>query len=189
MAKDDVYRHRTHINAVLRGSCAGYAGWAVLEALCRLAEFDRPEVTVTKKQLQSEAKRGITQTKAGLKFLREEGTIVPIRNFQGGRGNATTYRLCVAGGQGRGTNVTEIKRTGQGAIWDRIAQSFRQVDPAAFKAWVNPLEFVSLFDGNLKVAAPTEFAATYVQTHIADKLLAIGQGYDTTVKRVTIMEP
>ncbi len=182
------YRHRKHMNAVLGGSNATYAAWAVLEAMVRLAEFDRPEVTVTKSQLMDEAKRSWPRIKIALKILREEGSIEPIKNILGGRGNATTYRLCVIG-QGSKSIKSTPKVEGEASVWGKIAAEYRATDEAIYKAWIHKLDFVRNEDGQLTLAAPTNYHATYVKTHLADNLLSIASGHDQSIKRINILEP
>lgn len=59
--------------------------------------MDRPEVTITKREI--EAKTGLCKKtiKKALQHLRALKVIVPIKGFEGGSGVATTYRLCDLG--------------------------------------------------------------------------------------------
>lgn len=108
-AKGD-YRPRQHINRVLAGSAARLSARTALEALCRLAEFDRPEVTFSKPQLQRETRLSESSVDRAIRELRAEGSIEPIQGLAGGRSRAVTYRL-VALGQGA---AVEGSAAGQG---------------------------------------------------------------------------
>jgi hypothetical protein len=61
------------------------------------AEFDAPRVTITKEQIMAKAPCSLSSVKRALKELRSEGSIKPVKNWQGGSGVATTWRLLVPG--------------------------------------------------------------------------------------------
>lgn len=69
----------------------------VLQVMWAAAEFDRPSVTITKQQIMAKAPCSLSSVKRALKFLRDEGSIKPLKNWQGGSGVPTTWRLCVPG--------------------------------------------------------------------------------------------
>lgn len=116
------YSHARHIDKVLKGSQLKYSARAVLQEICRRAEFDRPESTITKPQLMRILGYDVKTIKHALAALRGEGCIVPIAGFEGGKGRATTYRL-VALGQG---TEEEAEEAGQGA---------RKCPPELFMHW------------------------------------------------------
>ena len=182
-----LYRRQTHLNSVLRASAARYTGWAILEALCRLSEFERPEVTITKDQLEREARRTLKCIKRGLQELRDEGTIVPVKNFAGGRGNAVTYRLCIA----KGARAAEDARAAApapaegpwGAILEAVA---REIGDNGFRTWLAPLEFAGLTDGELRLLAPSKFVASHVSQNHAERLLAAAQEIAPETRRVRV---
>ncbi|WP_420011339.1 hypothetical protein [Tateyamaria sp.] len=63
------------------------------------AEFDRPEVTITKPQICKETGVHPKTVQKALKFLKKEGFIKVIYNGYGGRSNAlSTYRFLVPKG-------------------------------------------------------------------------------------------
>lgn len=177
--------NRRHLNNVLRTSRASYGTYAVLEALIRKAEFDRPEVTITKPQLEIEARRTPKTIKKALKELRDEGSIVPIRNFVGGRGNAVTYRLCVAGQGGAGQSKKKEGEAGQ-AIWATICAQFEQIDGDIFSAWIEPLHFVQVEAGCLTLEAPTAFMARYVENNHGAMLTNIAAQADASIRSLKI---
>lgn len=112
------YRPRQHINRVLAGSQARHSSRAVLMHLCHMAEFDRPEVTITRPQIEASLGYCTKTVKMALKELREEGSIKPIQGFAGGRGNAVTYSL-IPVGQGA---QQPAQGAGQGSKKERQAR-------------------------------------------------------------------
>tara|TARA_R110002073_G_scaffold46499_2_gene126860 strand:+ start:6557 stop:6997 length:441 start_codon:yes stop_codon:yes gene_type:complete len=90
------YSHASHTMKLKKSAKASgvrMGAMIVLQHLCSRAEFDRPEVTITKPQIVRDL--GIDQNTAqrGLSKLRALGVIVPIKGFEGGRGVPVTYRL------------------------------------------------------------------------------------------------
>jgi hypothetical protein len=69
----------------------------VLQVMWSNAEFDAPRVTITKEQIMAKAPCSLSSVKRALKELRSEGSIKPVKNWQGGSGVATTWRLLVPG--------------------------------------------------------------------------------------------
>lgn len=120
MQKSD-YSHARHTRMVLEASNASGTAIAVLLAACSVmfADFYKPETTFTKDDLCELLNSGRRAVAVALKELREEGTLVPVRHFAGGKGNAVTYRLCVPGqgskagasavGKGRGLTPDEVR--------------------------------------------------------------------------------
>jgi len=88
------YQRQKHINAILKKSGAKYSVQAILMAMCSQSEFDRPMVTITKKQI-CHLIGGLHRIYIirGLRTLEELGVIEVIANGQGGRGVAPTYLL------------------------------------------------------------------------------------------------
>jgi hypothetical protein len=98
----------------LAGSNARYAARAVLMAACHgpWADFDSCHVIFTKAQMQQYV--GVLDTKtmkAALRVLRLEGSLVPVKNWQGGRHVPTTYSVQAVGQGGQAT----ADEAGQGA--------------------------------------------------------------------------
>ncbi|NVK16717.1 MAG: hypothetical protein HWE35_21300 [Rhodobacteraceae bacterium] len=83
--------------AAMAATKARYTAARILEKMWDEADFDRPQVTITKEQLMAKCGCGLTITKQSLAALREEGSIKPMKNWQGGRNIPTTWRLCVSG--------------------------------------------------------------------------------------------
>ena len=86
-----------------------YSHWAVLSFVCHgpYQQFDSTIVTFTKRQVCERLEiQDVKTVKAALRALRAEGTLVPIKNWQGGQGVPTTYRIFAAG-QGSETDAAE----------------------------------------------------------------------------------
>lgn len=83
--------------------------WQVLTALCDRSEYDRPEVTITKKQIARITGLERKAIQRGLSALRERGVIAAIEGAEGGRGVAVTYRLNIVG-EATETPETEPKK-------------------------------------------------------------------------------
>ena len=93
---DETYKPRAYMNAVLKASSATHSAAHVLRVMCWRADWDRPEVTITKPQIADETGLKERAVQYALKLLREDQSIEVIHNGLGGRGNAPTYRLLVA---------------------------------------------------------------------------------------------
>jgi hypothetical protein len=69
----------------------------VLEAMWNKADFHRPVVTITKEQIMADAGCCYDTVRTSVRFLRNEGSIKPMKNWQGGRKVPTTWLLTVPG--------------------------------------------------------------------------------------------
>lgn len=187
MSKSE-YRHRTHINQVLAGSQASHGARSILQAMCHFAEFDRPEVTITKPQLGEHCRLCRKTIQRGLQFLKDECSIKPIRNVVGGRGNAVTYSLHSIG-QGAKATKPAAPEQSRGGIWADITAQYEAVEPALFKAWLAAADFAGREGPELRILAQTQFAASHCQTHLADNVLQIARGLDPTIDRVKFIGP
>ncbi|PRZ47994.1 hypothetical protein [Tritonibacter scottomollicae] len=83
--------------AAMAATKARYTTARILEKMWDDADFDKPVVTITKEQLMAKCGCGLTITKNALAELRAEGSIKPIKGWEGGRAKPTTWRLCVPG--------------------------------------------------------------------------------------------
>lgn len=110
MTKDN-YSHGSHVDRVIKQSQARHAARMVLLEVCRRADFKKPETTFTKQQLQDTTGLTDKTIREALRFLRAEGTLVPVQGFAGGRGVAVTYSL-VAVGQGAQEAAPRADRAG-----------------------------------------------------------------------------
>lgn len=85
-------------NAAMLATKLTQSGYVrVLQVMWRAADFDKPRVTITKQQIMAKAPCSLSTVKRALKALRDEGSVIPLKNWEGGSGIATTWRLCIAG--------------------------------------------------------------------------------------------
>lgn len=78
-------------NKVLAGTGARYAHKEVLRVMMEKGEFDRPAVTITRKQIEKHTGFDTNTVKAAYRVLKAEGSIKAIYNALGGRGNAVVF--------------------------------------------------------------------------------------------------
>lgn len=69
----------------------------IFEAMWNMGDFDSTQVVVTKQQLMAKANCSLDTVRRALRALREEGSIKPLKNWQGGAGVPTTWQLLVPG--------------------------------------------------------------------------------------------
>ena len=86
------------MNAVLKASRSTHSARAVLLFMCWQADFNRPEVTITKAQIAEGTGLNRRTVLRALRVLESEGTVQIVHNKLGGRGNAPRYRLRVSKG-------------------------------------------------------------------------------------------
>lgn len=168
--KGKTYSRQRHINAVLRCYRGKVRSRAILETMCRLSEFDRPEVIITKPQLVEETGRCWNTVKSALAELREAGSILPVKNQLGGRGNAVTWRLVALAAEDTAP-APDLPADDTGAeLWAVVAARYSAKDAANYRQWVAPLQFDGLSGGVLRLVAMSDFKASYCKTHISNDL-------------------
>jgi hypothetical protein len=88
------------------------------------------------------------------------------------------------------TNVVQFRSTPaprpNGSLWSEVQTRLHAQDPATYAAWYQPLEEVEIAEGCLTLAAPTRFHASYVETHLKQRLLAAIAWADPTVRNLRI---
>lgn len=113
--------------AAMAASSATHGAARVLQVMWKAADFDKTVVTITKKQIMQKAPCKLDTVKRALKFLREEGSIEPQRNWKGGSGVATTWRLRVAGQKTTPSDeqikAMEVKRERE-AAWNFLRSKY-----------------------------------------------------------------
>ena len=134
--RSDNYSHGSHTAKVLRSSKAKYGAFSVLSLLCHRAEYDKPEVTITKAQLSAVTGLERKAVQRALRDLRDAGSIVPIKHFEGGKGNAVTYQLVIVGQGGSEAEidpqkaelkgVAEILKQNPGMQYSNAIAAFRR---------------------------------------------------------------
>lgn len=65
--------------------------------------------------------------------------------------------------------------------WERTLAALRRDDSALCAAWLDPL-CAAEADGTLRLTAPSRFHATYVRTHLADRIAAVLRRIDPTLR-------
>jgi hypothetical protein len=89
------------------------------------------------------------------------------------------------------TNVVPLRSVqlppADGTIWSAIQQRLMATDSAVYSAWICPLVEAGLADGQLTLAAPTRFHATYVNTHHQDRLLAAARAVDPSIGAIVVV--
>ncbi len=69
------------------------------------------------------------------------------------------------------------------ARWSRVCATLRaEIGDAAFQSWVRPLAFHAIDDGDVILIAPTRFMRDWVMSHYADRIRALWQGEDASVR-------
>ncbi|PIE10518.1 MAG: hypothetical protein CSA72_08405 [Rhodobacterales bacterium] len=186
MSGQGQYRPRMHINRVLSASGSRLSARIVLQCLCHNAEFDRPEVTISRPQIAEQTLLCRNSILDALKILKEEGSITPIRNLAGGRGKAVTYRLQPAG-QGATAGTNAAKEVGQGGLWDAVSDALRgQLGPEVHASWLAGLQCDGVAAGRLHLTARTQFVAERVSRDFGDMIQGLAALQDDSVTAVTI---
>jgi len=73
-----------------------------------------------------------------------------------------------------------------GSLWAAAQHAFQAQDGAAFSAWIARLAEVERDGGTLCLLAPSRFHKTYVETHLADRLLRILRRLDPSLHGLRI---
>jgi hypothetical protein len=73
-----------------------------------------------------------------------------------------------------------------GTLWANAQAVFHSQDAAGFSAWVEKLTVVDYEAGQLTLAAPSKFHATYVTTNLLDRLMVILRRIDPSIAKVAI---
>jgi hypothetical protein len=72
-------------------------------------------------------------------------------------------------------------------LWPRAQARLMAEDPALFAAWFRPLAEISVAAGQVELAAPSRFHASFVMTHHAQRLLSALRREDGTIRNVTVL--
>ncbi|MFC2970468.1 DnaA N-terminal domain-containing protein [Acidimangrovimonas pyrenivorans] len=73
-----------------------------------------------------------------------------------------------------------------GTLWARVQERLHGEDAALYGAWFGPLQEAGVEDGCLILLAPSRFHASYVQTHLAARLVAAVQRLDPSLRDVRV---
>jgi chromosomal replication initiator protein len=73
------------------------------------------------------------------------------------------------------------------AEWDRVKTRLKQeFGESAFKSWVTPITVASLRNGEVELAVPTRFMRDWITTHYAERIRALWNGENPSVRKVTL---
>lgn len=89
------------------------------------------------------------------------------------------------------SNVVPFQPSGNvlpdnGSLWGAAQHAFQQQDPAAHSVWISRLAELERETDTLCLLAPSRFHKTYVETHLADRLLAILRRLDPSIGGIRI---
>ena len=74
-----------------------------------------------------------------------------------------------------------------GSNWPRVAEILSQSDPATYRSWFANLIPVDCDAEVWVLMAPSRFAASYIQTHLKDRVLMAIATIDRSVRRVEVI--
>jgi hypothetical protein len=188
---DGKYSHARHVDRVLKASKSRGAARTVLLEACRRADFKKPETTVTKNQLQEMLGYHRKTIQRALRFLKDEGSLLPVRNVEGGRGNAVTYRLQVIEAVAVAGVEDEVPEAAPqpGAEPDEVTVLrawFETIDPNGYNVWIKPLQFEEISAGRLVMKAPSAFHADHINAKFSDRLRDIAGNLPENVQKVKV---
>jgi len=73
------------------------------------------------------------------------------------------------------------------AEWDRVKTRLKQeFGESAFKNWVTPITAASLRNGEVELSVPTRFMRDWITTHYAERIRALWNGENPSVRKVTL---
>jgi chromosomal replication initiator protein len=84
-----------------------------------------------------------------------------------------------------------VKRGNEAAIdqaeWDRVKTRLKQeFGDSAYKSWVTPIVATALRDGEVELSVPTRFMRDWITTHYAERIRALWNGENPTVRKITL---
>ena len=73
------------------------------------------------------------------------------------------------------------------AEWDRVKTRLKQeFGESAFKSWVTPITVATVRNGEVELAVPTRFMRDWISTHYAERIRALWNGENPSVRKVTL---
>ena len=73
------------------------------------------------------------------------------------------------------------------AEWDRVKSRLKQeFGESAFKNWVTPITVETVRNGEVELAVPTRFMRDWITTHYAERIRALWNGENPSVRKVTL---
>ena len=80
-----------------------------------------------------------------------------------------------------------VPQVAEGTLWPGAAARLREMDAAVYSAWFARLREAERTATVLTLAAPSGFVASYIETHLAGRLLAAVSAEDPSVVRVRVV--
>ncbi len=73
------------------------------------------------------------------------------------------------------------------AEWDRVKTRLKQeFGESAFKSWVTPITATAFRNGEVELAVPTRFMKDWISSHYAERIRALWNGENSSVRKVTL---
>ena len=73
------------------------------------------------------------------------------------------------------------------AEWDRVKTRLKQeFGESAFKSWLTPIVATGLRDGEVELSVPTRFMRDWIATHYAERIRALWNGENPSVRKITL---
>ena len=73
------------------------------------------------------------------------------------------------------------------AEWDRVKTRLKhEFGESVFKSWVTPITATSWRNGEVELAVPTRFMRDWISTHYAERIRALWNGENPSVRKVTL---
>jgi len=73
------------------------------------------------------------------------------------------------------------------AEWDRVKTRLKQeFGESVFKSWVTPITVATFRNGEVELAVPTRFMRDWISTHYAERIRALWNGENPSVRKVTL---
>lgn len=73
------------------------------------------------------------------------------------------------------------------AEWDRVKTRLKQeFGESAFKSWVTPITVATFRNGEVELAVPTRFMRDWISTHYAERIRALWNGENPSVRKITL---
>jgi chromosomal replication initiator protein len=84
-----------------------------------------------------------------------------------------------------------VKRLEEAAVelaeWDRVKTRLKQeFGESAFKSWVTPITVATIRDGEVELSVPTRFMRDWITTHYAERIRALWNGENPSVRKVIL---
>ena len=72
-------------------------------------------------------------------------------------------------------------------LWGQVCARFSESEPATYATWIAPMVSAGAENGQLNLVAPTRFHATYVMSHLNERLSHLARAVDPSVRIVDVI--